>query len=48
MQNLLVYLTDECCKGQACFELPSIDCKDPDCESESESKSKDKSNSLSV
>ena len=28
MQNLLVYLTDECCKGQACFELPSLDCQD--------------------
>jgi hypothetical protein len=46
MQNLLVYLTDECCNGQPCFKLPSLDCKDPDCESESESK--DKSNSLSV
>jgi hypothetical protein len=44
MQNLLVYLTDECCKGQACFELPSLDCQDPDCESER----KVKSNSLSV
>jgi len=24
MQNLLVYLTDECCNGQPCFKLPSI------------------------
>jgi hypothetical protein len=24
MQNLLVYLTDECCNGQPCFQLPSI------------------------
>ena len=48
MQNLLVYLTDECCKGQPCFELPSIDCQDPDCESESKSKRKVKSKSLSA
>jgi hypothetical protein len=47
MQNLLVYLTDECCKGQSCFELPSIDCQDPDCKSEIESKRKVKSKSLS-
>ena len=43
MQNLLVYLTDECCKGQPCFELPSIDCQDLDCESKSKSKVKSKS-----
>ena len=48
MQNLLVYLTDECCKGQACFELPSLDCQDPDCESESQSERKVKSKSLSA
>jgi DNA-binding transcriptional ArsR family regulator len=40
MQNLLVFLTDECCKGQPCIELPSIDCQDPGCESESERKVK--------
>jgi DNA-binding transcriptional ArsR family regulator len=33
MQNLLVYLTDECCQGQPCVELPTIDCGDPDCDS---------------
>ena len=33
MQNLLVYLTDECCQGQPCVELPAIDCGDPDCDS---------------
>lgn len=48
MQNLLVFLTDECCKGQPCFELPSIDCQDLDCESKSKSKSKVKSKSLSA
>jgi DNA-binding transcriptional ArsR family regulator len=40
MQNLLVYLTDECCKGQPCFELPSIDCQDSVCESGRERKVK--------
>ena len=40
MQGLLVFLTDECCKGQPCFELPSIDCQDLDCESKSKVKSK--------
>jgi DNA-binding transcriptional ArsR family regulator len=48
MQSLLVYLTDECCKGQPCFELPTIDCQDPDCESESKSERKVKSKSLSA
>ena len=43
MQNLLIYLTDECCKGQPCFQLPSIDCQDLDCESKSKSKVKSKS-----
>jgi ArsR family transcriptional regulator len=33
MQALLGFLTDECCKGQPCIELPSVDCGDPDCES---------------
>ncbi len=33
MQALLGYLTDECCQGQPCGELPMIDCGDPDCNS---------------
>ena len=33
MQALLVFLTDECCQGQPCFELPTIDCGDPDSDS---------------
>ena len=33
MQGLLVFLTDECCQGQPCVELPTIDCGDPDCDS---------------
>ena len=33
MKALLVYLTDECCQGQQCVELPMIDCGDPDCDS---------------
>ena len=33
MQALLVFLTDECCQGQQCVELPMIDCGDPDCDS---------------
>jgi ArsR family transcriptional regulator, arsenate/arsenite/antimonite-responsive transcriptional repressor len=33
MQSLLVFLTDECCQGQACVELPTIDCGAPDCDS---------------
>ena len=33
MQALLFFLTDECCQGQPCVELPTIDCGDPDCDS---------------
>ena len=33
MQALLVFLTDECCQGQPCVELPTIYCGDPDCDS---------------
>ncbi len=33
MKALLIYLTDECCQGQQCVELPMIDCGDPDCDS---------------
>jgi DNA-binding transcriptional ArsR family regulator len=33
MKALLIYLTDECCQGQQCVELPMIDCGDPDCNS---------------
>jgi len=30
MQALLGYLTAECCQGQQCVELPTMDCGDPD------------------
>lgn len=33
MQFLLVFLTDECCHGQPCLSLPSVDCDQPDCQS---------------
>jgi ArsR family transcriptional regulator len=26
MQSLLGFLVDECCQGQPCFTLPSVDC----------------------